>query len=182
MRLPPLYKKLLALAAVIGPMFWLLLTEDGRRRTDMLMLWFFGEPQVSMALEQLRDDLGEAELRRVYPQLALVCEDRESAFGRRSCKAPISGFNEVPAHYLAFFLTDDRLTALKAGYRSNYHDSMVATMRRMLGAPVGARDSPALSWPAGAGVVLLPREAVADKEESALLWLGPTLAAQRRTP
>jgi hypothetical protein len=180
MRLPPLYKKLLALAAVIGPMFWLLLTEDGRRRTDMLMLWFFGEPQVSLALEQLRSDLGEAELRQVYPQLALVCEERESTFGRRSCKAPISGFNEIPAHYLAFFLTDGRLTALKAGYRSNYHDSMVAMTRRMLGAPVGSGDSPALSWPAGDGVALLPREAVADKDESALLWLGPALAAQRR--
>lgn len=180
MRLPSLYKKLLALAAVIGPMFWLMLTEDGRRRTDMLMLWFFGEPQVSMALTELRTGIGEAELRQVYPQLALVCEDRESIFGTRSCKAPISGFNEIPAHYLAFFLTEGRLTAVKAGYRSSYHESMVSMTRRMLGTPAqAADDSPAVTWAAGDGIALLPREAVDDKDESALLWLSPELASQR---
>ena len=177
MRLPPLYKKLLALVAVIGPMFWLMLTEDGRRRTDMLMLWFFGDPQISMSLGELRTGLGEAELRKVYPQLALVCEDRESRFGKRSCKAPISGFNEIPAHYIAFFLTGDRLTAMKAGYRAEYHGSMLSMVRQMLGAPADAGDDiPAIGWPAGEGLALLPRQAVDDKDESALLWLAPGLA------
>lgn len=176
MQLPSLYKKLLAVAAVIGPMYWLMLTEDGRRRTDMLMLWLFGEPQVHVALTELGSRIAETDVRQIYPQLALVCDDRESRFGKRVCKAPISGINEIPAYYLAFFLTDGRLMAMKAGYRSNYHDSMLSMVRHMLGSPVeSSADSPSLAWPAGEGVALLPRNAVEDKGESALLWLSRSL-------
>lgn len=176
MPLPILYKKLLALVVVLGPMFWLMLTEDGRRRTDVLMLWFFGEPQINVSLVDLGNAISEQDLRQVFPQLKLVCEERESRFGKRSCKAPISAINQIPAYFIAFFLTDNRLMAMKAGYRSRYQDSMYSMLRALLGPPTGnTPPGSAWSWSTPHGFALMPRQAVEVKEESTLVWLSSEL-------
>ncbi len=40
-KIPKLYKRLLLIVIVVGPMWWLIFTEDGQRRSDMFMLRMF---------------------------------------------------------------------------------------------------------------------------------------------
>ena len=63
LRLHPLYKNLLLLAMVLGPLYWLTLTEDGQIRTDVVLLTLFGKPELNLTIERLNSDLTEAQLR-----------------------------------------------------------------------------------------------------------------------
>ena len=52
-KIPSFYKRILAFFVVIGPIFWLVFTEDGQRRTDIVLLTLWGEDEIALNLKAL---------------------------------------------------------------------------------------------------------------------------------
>ena len=84
LRLHPLYKNLLLLAIVLGPLYWLLLTEDGQLRADVALLSLLGKPELNLTLEGLHAGLTESQLREIARDLSLSCMVVETPFGDQS--------------------------------------------------------------------------------------------------
>jgi hypothetical protein len=177
--LPPLYTKLLLLVVVIGPFFWLVFTDDGQRRTDLVLLHLMGREQVNLAIEHLTPTLTEADFRKLYPDLELTCGAGGAPFGDRLCGARIGAFNQIPARALSLFLTEDRLAAVRVDYRRGYHEDLRAQLERRVGRP---QTDQALSWPVSDGVLLMPVARPASESEAALFWLSPRAVNRKLQP
>jgi hypothetical protein len=174
-QIPLLYKRLLALALIIGPIGWLMGTEDGRRRTDLVALHLMGQPDVDLRLDILGAAATEQKVRAFLPELHWQCEDRAGAFGTHSCAAPIGSFDGTPAHYLVVYFTGDALQAMKVVYRARHHRWLTGELRRMLGAPTQTAAA-VLQWTTSRGLVLLPVHVPPEAEQETLLWLSTDLA------
>jgi hypothetical protein len=189
-KIPRLYKTLLALAAVLGPIYWLMLTEDGQRRTDLTLMWILGRPSFDAALESFSDRLSEARLRESFPALALQCSDGANAFGDRLCAARIGSFNQYPARGLSLFFEGKRLVAAKVLYAPAYHGRLRGWVERRVArlaegsgrqgvqAPEPVVDGGVAAWRVSDGVLMLKDGELGRRDEPALVWLsGATLAA-----
>jgi len=174
LRLHPLYKKLLILALVLGPIVWLMLTEDGRRRTDIVMLHLLGAQELNLAIENLRGAMTEAELRAQFPDLEMSCAAIANPFGDRSCSAEIGSFNAIPSRGFALFLDGDELRAAKLSYRSTYHQTLLRQLTQRLGMRAGRRedDADVLSWQVSDGLLLMPSNAPESDQDAAVMWLS----------
>jgi hypothetical protein len=194
-KIPRLYKTLLALAAVIGPIYWLMLTEDGQRRTDLTLMWILGRPPFDAALESFSGRLSEARLRESFPAIDFQCSDGTNPFGDRLCAARIGSFNQYPARGLSLFFDQGRLSAVKVLYPPAYQGRMRGWVERRVArlaeGPAGASTAPVVdggvaAWRVTDGVLMLKEGVLGRSDEPALLWLsGATLAAPStgaRTP
>ncbi len=152
---------------VLGPAWWLLLTEDGQRRTDAVMLWLFGHQAVDMALARLAP-YEEPALLSLYDGLPWRCGRGDGRLGERRCAAPLGVFNGIPARSLTFYFRQGRLSAMKLVYRRRYHVALVRDLRRRLGTPV--REAGVLRWRAGEGL-LVAKARVTPADEAALIWI-----------
>ncbi|MGE5153695.1 MAG: hypothetical protein ACM3ST_06735 [Bdellovibrio bacteriovorus] len=189
-RIPRLYKTLLALAAVLGPIYWLMLTEDGQRRTDLALMWILGRPSFDAALESFTDRLTEARLRETFPALDLQCVDGSNPFGDRLCGARIGSFNQYPARGLTLFFDGGRLAAVKVLYPRAYQARIRGWVERRVarlgeGTP-GAVTTPvvdggAAAWRVTDGVLMLKDGDLAPSDEPALMWLSAATLAARPT-
>lgn len=180
LRLPRSYKLILSLALVAGPFGWLMFTEDGRRRSDLVILHLLGAPSFDIAYDRLTGAVTQTDIAEQFPKLELECRERRTAFGERVCSAEIASFNGLPAREARLYYVGERLTALRLNYRSRYHDTLVAGLRNGLGAPLAPVDSGVLIWELDDGVVMLAAERPTDEADAALLWLTPRLAAAVR--
>lgn len=176
MRFNRFHKTLFALAAVLGPLYWLTLTADGQRRVDSVLLRLSGKPAIAFNLKALDNRLTEAELKQVFPDQDWQCTDQPGPFGQRLCASSIGTFNSLPARYLTVFFVDDRASAVKLAYRNIYHDQLLQQLIQQLGQP--QLDTPGtapgkavLRWRTDHGMVILKQQLL-EGEEPALLWLG----------
>lgn len=192
-KIPRLYKTLLAVVAVLGPIYWLMLTEDGQRRTDLTLMWILGRPSFDAALESFTDRLSEARLRESFPAIDLRCTDGANPFGDRLCGARIGSFNQYPARWLNLFFDGERLSAVKVLYPAAYHARIRGWVERRVarlaegqgagGAGVSIQD-PEVSggvaaWRVPDGVLVLKDGDLGPADEPALVWLsGATLVAR----
>jgi hypothetical protein len=183
-RLHPLYKKLLLILVVAGPFFWLVFTEDGQRRTDLLLLRLAGKPGINLAVERLTGSLRELDVRSLFPDLQLRCEAAASPFGDRVCSAEIGAFDGIPARALSMYLAGDRLRAAKVSYRRAYHEALTRQLAGRLGPPERPSEASApagskvASWRVADGVLLLPAGHLGLNEEAALLWVSAAALRQ----
>ena len=177
-KIPPLYKKILLLVIVIGPMYWLMFTEDGRRRTDLVVLSLSGDSSVELRLDTLASVATEDEIREFLPDVEWQCHNTRSPFGERSCVSPIASFNDAPAHYLVLYFEDDSLQAMKVVYRRGYHNWLAALVEDMLGAPAPSTEG-VLQWDTGKGLVLMQKQLAEQSEEPTLMWLSIERARKR---
>jgi hypothetical protein len=174
LRLHPLYKNLLILAIVVGPIVWLVLTEDGQRRTDLVLLSLFGKAEVKLAIEHLTGEVTEADLRRLYPELPLACAEQATPYGDRLCSVEIGAFNQIPSRALVLYLEGERLRAVKVDYRPRYHDLLQQQLAGRLD-KLGIRGEPrdrALAWKVEGGVLLMPASEPKTDGEAALMWVS----------
>ncbi len=184
-----LYKKLILLGIVIGPIFWLVFTDDGQRRSDSVFLWLKGENSIEFNLKELDAALTESELKTVYPDITWQCETRETSFGDHLCLTRIGTFNGIPAKYLTLFFADQRISALKLIYHPGYHEQLQAQLLQQLGDAEdesrAAVTSPApgsiVRWRTNHGEVVVKRK-LAEDEEAALFWLSPSRLMSYRQP
>ena len=170
-QIPRAYKTLLALAVVIGPITWLTFTEDGQRRTDLMLLGFMDEPFVEMRLDTLASAATEDQVREFLPKVQWQCRNARSAFGERSCTAAIGAFNDVPARYLVLYYDANALQAMKVVYREGYHRFLLTQLNEMLGKGENGAGG-VTQWKTERGLVLMPREAGESEGELSLMWLS----------
>lgn len=185
LRLNPLYKKLLILTIVIGPIFWLVFTEDGQRRTDLVMLYLFGKAELNLAIEKLHSNMTEAELRELFPDLELKCDDGANPFGDRLCTAEVGSFSAIPARAFTLFLQGDHLRAAKLNYRRAYHETLRQQLTRRVGNPLSRSpqvprvvEGP-LTWEVRDGLLLLPPKEPDAEADAALMWLSQAALQHR---
>jgi hypothetical protein len=187
-RVPKFYKRLLLVAIVVGPMWWLVFTEDGQRRSDMALLYMFGDEPLYLNLKVLDERFSEQEMRQLYPDIPWQCDQRDSAFGVRSCTGKIGSFNQVPADYVRLYFGDSTLNAVKVDYRQSYHGILGKDLNRQLGKPLppfATDDIPAdesvVRWRADGGFVMAKKK-LSKGDEPALLWLSATQMARGSRP
>jgi hypothetical protein len=172
LKLPKTYKLLLAICVVAGPFIWLVLTEDGKRRSDLVLLQLLGHPPFNLALEKLRPDLEEAPLLEQFPKVAFQCADGRFGLGSRRCEAQIGSLNGVPAREVELYWKDDALNAIRIDYRRRWHQVLRDELRRMHGEPrrdiVGERT--VLAWRFPGGMLLIPQQ-VLQSEPATLMWV-----------
>lgn len=180
MKMNPLYKRVMALLVVLGPAYWLIMTEDGQRRSDAFMLQLFGKEVIDFNLAELdnrvtRDDLTKT----VFTEVPWQCQDKTTEFGNRLCAGELGAFNGIPAHYITLYFVGDRINAMKVVYRNRYHEQMLSQLRHLLGTPTGAPASAGtqpqpngvVEWRTEHGMVVM-QEVLNDSEEAAVLWLA----------
>jgi hypothetical protein len=172
LKVNPLYKRLMLLALVLGPIFWLVFSEDGQRRSDLVLLSLWeGTEAMDVALDKLHEGVVENELRRNFPDVPLSCEQQPSLFGDQTCSAPIASFNGAPARYAVVYFRDGKLSAVKLAYRRSYHDYVARDLHRRLGAPQTTADQ-VWNWPTPGGLVLMPTELPGQGDEPTVIWLS----------
>lgn len=186
MQLHPVYKKLMLIAMVLGPFYWLVISDDGQRRTDLVLLRLMGDPAFNLALDKLTPRATEADIRSQFPDLDLRCQDRPGPFGDRTCAGAISAFNDVPAHFVSLYLNEGRVRAVKIAYRGPYHQYLLEGLHRTLGQPQPPSDGPkapaddqeVLSWTLPEGMVVVPKNRIERQDEPALFWLSEHTARE----
>ncbi len=175
LKLNPLYKKLLMLSLVLGPAFWLVLTEDGQRRADIVLIKLLeGGQDFNLSFAKLRPAAGEADLMASFPDVEFVCVDRESPFGDRVCEADIVSFNAAPARRTSVFFADGATSAVRVIYQPAHHDFVVGHLKRELGEPeqTDGSGTPLYRWQNQAGVVMVPQEAPESLQDASIMWLA----------
>ena len=174
LRLHPLYKKFLLLFIVLGPIVWLMLTEDGRRRTDLVMLHLFGKEELNLAIENLQGSMTEADFRAQFPDLDLDCVDAANPFGTRLCTAEVGSFNAIPSRGFALYLAGELLRAAKLTYRPAYHQTLMDQLAGRLGRRAERREGEGdtVSWHVSDGLLMMPATAPEADSEAALMWLS----------
>ncbi len=183
--LPRSYKTLMALVLVGGPLVWLLLTTDGQRRTDLVLLPLFGRPVVDFSFTDMNSGLREEDIRARLPDVELQCFDAPTPFGDRVCNARIGAFGRLPAEALSFFFSALDLRAAKLAYRQDVHEELVASVVRQLGEgdtnqpKDQSGESQVVTWPVADGILLVNAGDLAPREEAALLWLSGVAVAER---
>jgi len=183
-KIPYLYKLLMLLVIIIGPIYWLMLTEDGQRRTDIVVLTLAGEPSVEMRLDVLTPDVTEEDFRVLYPDVEWKCEERGSEFGERQCGTRLAAFNDAPAYLMLLHFEGERLAAMEVLYRSRYQNWLLKQIRHSLG-PEKSEDnsgglSKVLEWRTDKGIFLLPAHVDrARREKPAFIWISHETAGKR---
>ncbi len=178
-RIPRFYKTLLALTVVIGPITWLMLTDDGRRRTDLMVLSLKGDHMVEMRLDTLASVFGEDKIREFLPDIQWQCSNNRTPLGERNCTSPIGAFNEAPAHYLVMYFEGNTLQAMKLVYRSDYHQYLGSMLTGMLGK---AQEGDGVTqWSTQHGIVLLQSRLPEGTVEPSMMWLSAERALKQST-
>jgi hypothetical protein len=178
LKLPFFYKRLLVFFIVIGPIYWLVFTDDGQRRSDIVMLLLWGEDEIALNLKALEHSLSEREFKVVYPDLDWHCQEKKNTLGERICVARIGVFNGIPSHYISALFQNQQISSIKVGYRRHYHGQLKQHIQHQLGAPHQTQNqienSPqkvnVLQWASEHGIVIL-KAALQEEDEAALLWL-----------
>jgi hypothetical protein len=185
--IPRRYKTLLALVAVLGPIVWLMFTEDGQRRTDLVLMSILGRPAFDAALESFTDRLTEDRLREHFPSIELACTDGESPLGDRFCGARIGSFNQYPARELSLFFDGGRLSAVKVLYPRAYHARIRGWVERRVARLTEVSEGPSAplvngggaAWSVTDGALILKDGELGPSDEPALLWLSGAALARR---
>ncbi len=174
-----MYKRLLLVAIVVGPIFWLVFTEDGQRRSDAVLLWLLGKDEMRINLKALSPALKKSDIEKVYANINWQCTTRHSAFGDSLCAANIGLYNDIPAKYITLFFADDRLNGLKLEYLSHYHDQILKQLYLQLGKPeqnpADKPGGPVYRWLTEYGMVIAKKK-LQEGDEPALLWLPMSMA------
>ena len=173
-----LYKTLLLIIIVAGPIYWLMFTTDGKRRTDTMVLWLSGGESIEVNFKALDHHFNEQNWKTIYPDLDWQCKDTRDSLGKRVCFSKIASYNGIPSSYLSVFFNTTGTNAVKLGYRDQYHDEIGEDLLYQLGQPISVTDpvqsSPDLyQWRTQHGQLLL-KKSLLRGEEPVLIWLANT--------
>jgi hypothetical protein len=180
LKLPKAYKLFLAVCVVAGPFIWLVLTEDGKRRSDLFLLHLLGHQPFNLAVEKLRPELDQDLLLGQFERVAFDCGSGAYSLGEWRCAARIGSFNGIPARRVELYWEDagvdgeqgSGLSAMRLDYRGRWHALLIAELKTRYGRPrhdsVDGRT--VLAWRFDAGVLLLP-QTLSDDEAPTLMWV-----------
>jgi len=166
------YIKFLILTAVLGPLAWLMFTDEGQRTGDIFMLELGDAKSINLNFSNLSARVDEGNLKKQFPEITLNFADQKSAFGHRQCASAISSINGTPAKFIKFYFFQDRLTAVKVAYQPSYHQHIYKSIRTSFGGGEDGPENGMRRWNTGAGMLYAPPEALTLDKEPALLWLA----------
>jgi hypothetical protein len=180
------YKTLLILGLVLGPFIWLVISADGQRRSDLVMLALLTDREpLNLAFGNLQAGFGEAEFLHNLPEIPFQCADRTGHFGTRVCSAEIAAVNGAPAQSVSLYFDDGALNALKLVYQPAHQEYLLQRLTYDLGAPSRSGteldDHGVRTWDTVHGRVLLPLDPGAMKQPD-LLWLSNRYLQQTASP
>ncbi len=169
------HKRFFLVLIVIAPMYWLIFTDDGRRRSDTLILWLAGGDPIDLNFRVLDNRYSMEDWKKVFADIEWNCVDQKTALGDQYCFSEISSYNGVPARYLTAFFRDSHVNAVKLVYRNQYHQQLGADLHQQLGTPLlqshESADNDMLQWHTDYGMVMVKTE-LTPEEEASLIWLS----------
>lgn len=179
MHISKLYTTILLIGIVIAPIYWLMVTDDGKRRTDTLLLWITGGDPIDINFKVLDSHYTVEDWKKVYADINWDCRAHPSSFGDHICHSEIAAYNGIPSRYLSVFFRDGRSSGLKLVYRNLYHNELGIELQNQLGRPRVIKTTTAdmpdadsmLLWQTEFGQVMLKQQLHSGGEEAALLWL-----------
>lgn len=169
------HKRLFLVIIVVAPMYWLLFTEDGKRRSDTLILWLAGGDPIDINFKVLDNQYSVADWQKVFSDIDWSCKDEQTFFGDQYCYSEISSYNGIPAKYLTVFFKDSHVNAVKLVYRNQYHQQLGKDLYQQLGTPLHqqheSEENDMLQWHTDHGTVMLKTE-LKPNEQASLIWLS----------
>ncbi len=169
------HKRFFLVLIVVAPMYWLLFTEDGKRRSDMVVLWLAGGDPISLNFKVLDNNYSIEEWKKVFEDVDWSCKDQTTAFGDQYCYSEISSYNGIPARYLTAYFKNSHVNAVKLVYRNQYHQQLGNDLQQQLGMPLvqthESVENDLLQWHTDHGTVMIKTELTAD-EKASLIWLS----------
>lgn len=169
------HKRLFLVIIVVAPMYWLLFTEDGRRRSDTLILWLAGGDPIDINFKVLDNQYSAEDWKRVFSDIDWACKDEQTFFGNQYCYSEVSSYNGIPAKYLTVFFKNSHVNAVKLVYRNQYHQQLGKDLYQQLGTPLQQKheseENDMLQWHTQHGTVMLKTE-LTPNEPASLIWLS----------
>lgn len=178
MHMLKIYKTIILIAMICGPLWWLMATDDGMRRTDTLILWLSGGDPININFKALDKNYTTDEWRKVYEDIPWECTPQKSSWGDEVCIAEISSYNGIPSRYISVYFGNNHISGVKLVYRNQYHDELGAELQYQLGRPQLVRgndentsEQPTLlQWQTDGGAVLIKQQLASGEEEASLIW------------
>lgn len=176
---PSVHKTIFLLILVIGPIYWLMLTDEGKRISDTTLMWLLGEDEIHFNVRELNSAFTRDEIKKVFSEIEWQCSTQETPFGNNLCAAQIGSFNGYPSRILGLYFRDDQISAFKLTYRDRYHEQLMGYFIRQLGQPTnvaaavseGPDASSVLEWDLGHGMLLMKKE-LGKTDEPSVVWLA----------
>lgn len=165
------YIRMLILSLVLGPLAWVMFTDDGQRYSDIFMLELGDSESINLNFANLSSRVDEATLQQQFPQVAFKCVDQVSAFGHRQCSSALASINGAPAQYIKVFFVQDHLSAVKVGYQPSYHQYVYNAILTSFGEGEAGPEQGMRRWNTGSGMLYAPPQELTLDKEAALLWL-----------
>ena len=162
---------MLILGAILGPLAWLMFTDDGQRYGDIFMLELGDAEPMNMNFANLSSRVDEETIQRQFPKIKFQCLDQVSAFGQRQCTSAISSINGAPAQYIKIFFVQSHLSAVKVGYQPSYHQYVYQSIQASFGEGEAGPEQGMRRWNTGDGMLYAPPQNLTLAQEAALLWL-----------
>lgn len=169
-------KRLYIIVVLAAPLFWLILTDEGRRFTDIAILKVSGGETMDIHPEALSSAITEKGLQQQLPETPFSCADHKSPQSDRICQVQLAAFNGIPARFAIAYFDADRLRALKVGYQRTYHRQLLNHLFTTYGKPgkgdhLSAPGTPGFyRWQVGDGELMALDEQSLEGNEAALLW------------
>lgn len=171
-----LLKRLYIVVILAAPLFWLILTDDGRRHTDLAILKLKGGETMEIQLKALHSSITEGRLQEQLPDTPFNCGPQATPFGDRLCQVQLASFNGLPARFAIAYFANNQIQALKVGYQRPYHRALLAHLVAALGA-AGAEGHLTPSggpgiyrWSVGDGDLVALDENSLEGNEPSILW------------
>ncbi len=169
-------KRLYIIVVLAVPLYWLMLTDEGHRFTDIMILKASGGETMDIHLEALNSALSEKGLQEQLPETPFSCVDQKSSLGDRICQVKLAAFNGIPARFAIAYFSGDRLRALNIGYQRPYHQKLLDYLITTYDKPgPDGHLTPAggpgfYRWQVGDGELIALDEQSLEGNEASLLW------------
>lgn len=171
-----LFKRFYLIVIIAAPLVWLIMTDEGRRYTDLGILYVKGGNGMDIHLEALNSGINEERLKKQLPDTPFECGEQATPFGDRICQVQLASFNGLPSRFAIAYFADNRLQAFKIGYQRPYHSDLLKHLFAKLGTP-GAEDhltspnAPGLyRWKVEDGELIALDENSLEGNEPSILW------------
>ncbi len=176
-RLHPLFKRGMAFLMVIAPFWWLVMTDDGQRRSDLVMNTLFGEGEaMNLSFSKLTTDARLEDFQSNWPELDFRCGVLNTPYGDHYCKAALTESNGVPARQVHLYLQNNTVRAVQLNYYPAHHTYLLTRLYEELGA--ASERSNVWEWKTEAGTVVAAKQ-IQSQEDAAVIWIArPSIRIQ----